>query len=100
MHDYRAVFNLFGFLQCCDEGSWIVTVNVADVFEAELTYERAGKYGRCDHILHGLRGMMQPLAKRRNGQQLLFHFIFEPVIAVRPSNAIQVTSQRPDGWGD
>jgi len=31
---------------------------------------------------------MQSLADRRNREQLLFNFVFEPVIAVRAANAV------------
>ncbi len=45
-----------------------MAVNIADVLEAELAYERARQHGRRQGILDRFRGVMQPLAESWNGK--------------------------------
>ena len=62
MNDNWSIFDLLGFFQRGDQRPHIVTVNVSDVFEAELVNERAGQDRGRDRIFHSLGRMMQSFA--------------------------------------
>src|SRR5436853_2302949 len=57
-----SIFDLFGFLECGDKRSRVVSVNIADVCEAETVDQRAGQHCRRDDVFHRLRRVMQTLA--------------------------------------
>src|ERR1700752_394222 len=59
--DHWSILDLFCFLQSRDQRARIVTVDVADVFETEFADERARQHSRRNHVLHGLRRVMQSL---------------------------------------
>src|SRR5438270_10923618 len=96
MNDDRAVFDLLSFFQCGDQRAHVMTVNVSDVLEAELVDERTWQNRGGDRVLHCFGGMMKTRAYRGDRKQCLFNFVFEPMIAVRLANAIQVSSQSAD----
>ena len=68
-----------------------MTIHVADVLEAKLIDERAGKHRGSDSVFHRLGRMVKPPANRRNGQQGFLNFIFEAMVTAGTADAVQIT---------
>src|SRR6185437_14911547 len=61
----RAVLTLLSFTQGGNQGTRVVTVHVAYIFETKLIDERAWKNRRSNSVFHRLRRMMKPPTNRR-----------------------------------
>ena len=62
VNDHWPILNLLSFAQRFDQRFHVVTINIADVFEAKFVDERARQDRRGNSILHRFRGRVQTLA--------------------------------------
>ena len=62
MNDHRAILNLLRFAKRRNQRARVVTIDVADVLEAQLIDQCAGKHRRRNRVLHGLGRVMQSFA--------------------------------------
>src|SRR6185312_1429917 len=88
MHNHRSVFYLLSFAESCYQSIRIVTVDIADVLESQLAYQRARQDSRGYRIFHRLCRVMQTTTQRRYGQQSLFDLFFEAMVALRFADSV------------
>src|SRR2546421_2295852 len=91
VNNYRSILDLLCLVERGNQSTRIMAIHIADILEAQLADECSRQDGGRKRVLHRLGGMMQTLAYRWDCQQLLFNFIFETVITVGTSYAIQIT---------
>ena len=100
MNDHRTVIDLLGLFEGPYQHWDIVTVNIADVFEAKLVYKCAGQDSRGDRIFHRFCSCSKSVADAWNALQGIADSLFPVVIALRLFDAVQITAQSSDGRSD